>query len=181
MNKMLTILGASLLTSVAMAADLRIGVVDYLAINTETSFFRDAAAKMQESEKSNVSDVQALAKQTADKQAQLADTKTKLTDEQRKAIQADLAQLHQKMDGERQKAQAKMMMSRKNMMDQAMDSLRDVVKQVSDEEHCAFVLRKESIAYAPDMVDLTTKVVAKIKATSPNAKPAPNQALKQSS
>jgi len=179
MKKLFTILGAGLLTSVAMAADLRIGVVDYLAINTDTSFFRDAAAKMQASEQNNASEVQSMAKQLSEKQAQLTDTKTKLTDVQRKDIQADITQIQQKMDGERQKAQAKMMMNRKAMMDKAMDSLRDVVKQVSDEEHCAFVLRKESIAYAPDMVDLTAKVVAKIKATSPNVKPAPNQALKQ--
>lgn len=176
MKKLLTLVGVSLLSSYAMAADLRVGVVDYMVINSETSFFRDAAAKMQESSTKDAASLQSWAKQLSEKQTKLNDTKTKLTDDQKKALQAEIASMTKKMEEERNKLQSKTMESRKAMMENTLKQLSNIVKEAADKEHCTLVFRKESIAYAPDMVDLTNQVVEKLKKDHPNT-PAQNPSM----
>lgn len=180
MNKAFLLLGATLLSSAVMAAEIRVGVVDYTVINSKTTFFKEVSTKLQSMNPGTDQESQNLMKQITEKQAKMQDPNAKLTDVQKKAIEKDLQDLSSKMENLRQAQQTKFMDARKKMMDDAIAKLQSVVKEVSDAEHCALVLRKESVAYAPDMVDITDKVVVKLGAAvpKPSAQLGPKQSFK---
>lgn len=164
MKKGLIVVGACLLANMAFAGDVHVCVVDYMAINTQTTFFKDASLKVQESERKGAADAEAAANDLIAKQSKLTDNASKLTPDQKKALEAEVIELQKKVSAEQQKIQMKMVKNRKAMMDQSMGKLQSLVKEIADKEHCTMVLRKDSLSYVPEMVDLTDKVIAKIQA-----------------
>ena len=163
-------LGMAMTVVHAAPQSYKVGVVDVGKILQQDPQMQQMNKKLQERFKTIQDKIEAAAKQLQSDQEKLkrdtailsqvkaADLKEKIVREER-----DLARMKQDFYQDARSAQNQAMKT-------ILDSVKAIVEKIAKSDNYDLVLQRNNVAFASDRVDITEKVIAKLKASRKSAK-----------
>jgi len=163
MKKLILVAASALalfVSSLAVAAQLKVGVVNYREVNKQTQFANKMRSSYQQRIKAFYKPMMDARKQiTADK-AKLNDAKAKLSKSDKKALKNKIKQQQAALNKRQQELRKQSTEFRTKIVNEFQDILKNAVRRIANKQGINMVLQNSSLIYSDNTIDLTNQVIA---------------------
>lgn len=179
MKKFFLIISSIMLLAAASyaTAATKFGTVDYREVNKQTDFASKMRSSYQQEVKKFYQPIVEARKQLTENKKRLNDKGTTLSKAARTKLEKQIKTEQADLTKRQAQLRKESVDFRKNIMDRFQDKLKNAVGRIAKRQNIEIVLQKSSVLYANHTVDLTTQVVAALKA-DPEFKNLPAAAAK---
>lgn len=162
--KMIVLMMVALLClpQLASAKDMKVGVIDFRKLVSESKDVKAARTKLEGQFKPKQAEIMALQKSVKEDMEKFQRDASVMTDTQKKELQQKVMKARQELSVKGNAYEQQLNQARNQTMQVFFEKVKKVVDEVAKEGHYDLILQRENTPYANSAMDITNQVAKKL-------------------